>query len=291
MAMRQRLAGHPVGEVVLQLAHRLRAAAVVESSLVLSAQGFLALFPLLILVFAISPSRFSNGLVDTLRARAGLGGSSAHDVENLLSHRDALRGGITVVGFVLVFGSATAFTRALQRVYERTWDLPRLGLRGVWRGVAWLGGFVVYLALIGLAIQLTRSLALGGVWGAIGAIGMWWWSPFLLLGGRVRWRALLPTAVLTATGQLALSLGSAVVMPRLIRNNETQYGAIGVVFAIESWMLVVAGVVVVGASLGAMLARAPWPIGRWIRGTDDHEGWQRGRGVRSVNPAESGTDP
>jgi membrane protein len=142
----------------------------------------------------------AQSLLDTMRDRFGLSGGSATAVA-LVANRDETRGTLSVVGFVLIIGSAIAFTRALQRVYERAWDLPKLGLRGVWRGIAWLVGLLAYLGVLTAAVQVTRSPHVGG---AIGLV-LWWWTPFLLLGGRVRWRALAPGALITGFAQLVLS--------------------------------------------------------------------------------------
>ncbi|GAA4725383.1 YhjD/YihY/BrkB family envelope integrity protein [Phytohabitans rumicis] len=270
-----RLTAHPAGRLALAVLARLRATLVVESSLVLAAQAFLALFPLVILVYAVAPPRVAEGLLDSMRDRFGLGGGSASAVRQLLVDRDALRGSLSVVGVLLVLGSATAFTRALQRVYERAWDLPKLGLRGWWRGVAWLAGMIGYLTVLAFAVQLSRSLRVGGLVGALMGLMLWWWTPYLLLGGRVRWRALACGAAASALGQLAVSLVAAAVIPRTIRGNEARYGPIGVVFAVESWLVVVCGALVVSAAVGAALARADGVVGRWSRGTREPDGWRR----------------
>jgi membrane protein len=246
---------------------------VVESSLVLGAQGFLALFPLVIVVYAVAPPRLAQSMIDTMRDRFGMSGGSVQAVE-LIADRDALRSSLSVVGFILVIGSATAFTRALQRVYERAWDLPKLGLRGVWRWVAWLVGLLIYLTMLAAAVQVTHDLHLSGAFGALFGLALWWWTPYLLLGGRVRWRALAVGALLTSLSQLVVSLVSATLIPRMIRSNETSYGPIGVVFTIESWLIVVCGVLVGCAAVSASLAREPGAVGAWVRGTPNPEGWR-----------------
>ena len=66
--------------------------------------------------------------------------------------RDQLNGGITTIGTILMLVSATAFTRALQHVYEQAWGLPRV--RGGARGLAWLVGLIVYIVIIAASARL-----------------------------------------------------------------------------------------------------------------------------------------
>jgi membrane protein len=265
------------GRLVLAVLSRMRATLVVESSLVLAAQAFLALFPVVIVFAALAPTGVSSELLDALRDRFGLGGTSATAVRQLIVDRDDVRGSLSFVGVLLVLGSATSFTRALQKVYERAWDLPKLGLRGAWRGAAWVAGLIVYLGLLTLAVRISHSLHIGGSLGAVAAVFLWWWTPYLLLGGRVRGRALVPGAILTAIAQLALSLVGATVLPRTVRSSESQFGPIGVVFAVESWLIVVCGAVVVSTAVTAALVRVDGPVGRAFRGTPDPDGWRRTR--------------
>jgi len=68
---------------------------------------------------------------------------------------------------------------------------------------------------------------------------------------------------------------SAIYMPRTVHNQEQQYGTIGVVFAIQSWLVVVAGVIVSAAVVGAVATQATGPIGRLARGSPDLAAWRR----------------
>src|SRR5260370_42172552 len=75
----------------------------------------------------------------------------------------------------------------------------RVGRRGGgWRAAAWVGACVLALGLSGLAASAVKSLpesnALVVLIALAGAFLFWWWTPHLLLGGRIGWRALLPSA-------------------------------------------------------------------------------------------------
>ena len=138
---------------------RLAAVGFIQSAVVMAAQTFLALFPLLIAVTAIAPPEVGQTIASVARSRLGLVGHTSEDMSRLVATRDELHGTITAFGVIVVLGSATSFTRALQRVYESSWQIPRLGLRGSIRGLGWLVGLIAYFALTGLALKLTASPA------------------------------------------------------------------------------------------------------------------------------------
>lgn len=263
------------------LLDRLLAVRLVESSVVLAAQAFLAMVPLLLVVYAFLPSRSADAVLNNIRNNFGITGDTADTVQHLIDDRSELQNDITAISFLVVIGSATAFTRALQRVYQYAWKLPKLGLRGAWRTVVWFAGLICYLLVIGGIAHLIHRPSISIAFSAALGFLLWWWTPFLLLGGRVAWRALLPGAVVTAIAQVIATLLSSVIMPREIASNEEKYGLVGVVFAVESWFIVLAGVLVVGAALGAAMGQHKGAFGLWIRGTPDPDGWRR---IRKFGP-------
>jgi membrane protein len=273
------------------LIDRLVAVGVIHSGIVLAAQTFLALFPLLIGIVALLPASIGSGISKSLRSRVGISGSTDQMVSQIVVSRDDLHGGITAIGVIVVLASATAFTRALQRVYEQSWALPRLGVRGSLRGLMWLVGLMCYLLLLSTAIQYAGTGLPGTVvrtaLAIISAVLLWWLTPFILLAGRVRLRSLLPGGLITAAAMLALGAVSAAVVPRTIRSNEQQFGTIGVVFAIESWLVIVGCTIVAAAIVGAVVVQTSGPIGRLARGRADLDAWRREPRRRHRRPAST----
>jgi membrane protein len=272
------------------LIDRLTVVGFVQTGVILAAQTFLALFPLLIAATALLPADAAADVADSARARLGLGGGTTEEaMDRLVAHRSDLRGSLTVIGVVVVLASATSFTRALQRLYEMAWSLPRLGLRGSLRGLIWLVGLVVYFTLLAMALRLAGQngpgVVLRPVLLAAGAVLLWWWTPFLLLLGRVRARALLPGALITALAMGILGKVSSVVVPRTVASNERQFGTIGAVFAIESWLVVVSCTLVAAVVTSAVLGQATGPLGRLARGTSDVDGWRRTPRMRRLRAA------
>ncbi len=259
---------------------RLASVGLIQSAVVLAAQTFMALFPLLIGIISLAPDAVGEALQNTLRRRFGLNGDTSQTLQHLVSSRDELHGGLTVLGLLVVLGSATSFTRALQRVYENSWALPRLGMKGSLRGLEWLIGIILYLALVGFALKLTESpafyvISLRALLLIVFSVALWWLTPFVLLCGRVRIRSIAATAIITSIAMVVASALSVEFVPRIIQKNEQQYGTIGAVFAIQSWLVVMGSVIVATAILGALAAQHTGRLGTWARGSADPESWRR----------------
>jgi membrane protein len=251
----------------------------IQSAIVLAAQALMAVFPLLIGVVAYAPPHIGATITTFMRDRMGLSATS-NQVHALVASRAQLQSGLSIFGLILVLGSATSFTRQLQRVYERAWQLPPGGRRSSLRGLLWLIGLVIYLVTLAIGYQLTTSHAVGVSFARLlvtvaAAWGLWWVTPFLLLRGRVRWRALVFSGVLTGTALVITGKASTIVMPRLVAKNERSYGTIGAIFTIQSWLVVMACVIIITVILGAVATESDGWIGRWARGSSDRDSWHR----------------
>ena len=190
----------------------------------------------------------ANRLID----RFDLSGSAAESVHNAF---EAPIGSSAagLIGAVLVLGTALSFTRAMQRLYESCWRLDRRGLKGSGWGLAWLGEILIWIGIqpyldlwLPEGVHLATSLA--------AAVVLWLSTPYLLLGRRVHNRLLAPGAALTAAAMTLAGVVSAVVMPEIVASSSRQFGAIGVAFALLSWLTSVAIVIMGCAVVGAELA-------------------------------------
>jgi membrane protein len=95
------------------------------------------------------------------------------------------------------------------------------------------------------------------------AVALWWRTPHLLLLGRIGWRRLLPTAVITGVASTLLGIGSELFLPYATRRSVAEYGPFGVVLTLMSRLLVSAGVIVIGGAVGRIAAdvRSAEPAG------------------------------
>jgi membrane protein len=222
-----------------------------DRAMALAGQAFAALLPLLIVIAAVSPAGGADAASELID-RLDLSGDSAAVVREAVAQPAEVQDGISVLGFVILVISALAFTRALQRLYVRAWQLEKFGMRGNAWGLEWLGVVAVYLSLQPAIVGLFDGVLATAVSLACGA-AMWLFTPWLLIGRRLPWQRLLPQALLTAVGLTALGIASALYMPRAVGSAAAQFGFIGVAFALLSWLFAVALILVVTASLGSTL--------------------------------------
>jgi membrane protein len=226
-----------------------------------AAQIFITAIPMAIAISAFLPHGLRNRVRESLGQQLGVTGSTAQALSSFLNGDDSLREAIGVLGLVTALLSATSLTRRLQRLYEKQWELSP----GLMRSSAarWLLWVVVWVAMLGAQAPLRSGhgglLVLGWLASGVMSVALWWWTPYLLLLSRIGWRRLLPTALLTGLGQALLGLGSRAVMPTVTGRSVSEYGPFGLVLSLMSWLLVVAGVIVIGAVVGRILAEPVRP--------------------------------
>lgn len=225
-------------------------------ALVVAAQTFTAFIPLLIVVSSLTPVSDSSGVGGQLVERFHLTDDAATAVRTLFARPPDSAGAVTVLGVVLIVVSGLSLSRALQRVYEAAWGLPR-SVRGTLNGVVALTILLTEIVLLALLAGLLRGVPAGSaatfvIRGGLTVL-VWLVLQHMLLAGRVPWRLLVPGAILAAIGQQVLSLFSAYWMPHQIERNAQRYGVIGVTFALLSWLTVVAVLLVVAAVVSAEL--------------------------------------
>ena len=233
----------------------------IDRSLALGAQAFGAVIPLLILVEALEPG--DTGISDELITRFDLEGAAAAAVDDAFAVTSG-QTSMTALSVLLLVVSVLSFTRRLQRLYEDTWEFEQRGFRGTGWGLAWIGFFVIY-ATLHPALDSVVDGSAGIVMSLAGAFLIGLLTPYLLLGRRLPWRRLLPQAGVTAGGLTALGIWSAIYMPRAIESSARAYGAIGIAFAMLTWLWGL-GIVLVGAAIYGS------PAMRWRRAESPAEG-------------------
>ncbi|MFF3213174.1 YhjD/YihY/BrkB family envelope integrity protein [Streptomyces sp. NPDC002886] len=219
-----------------------------------AALGFLTLVPLLVVVAAAAPGS-GSGFGRWLGQALGVAEFSRERVEMLFGAADLALERTTAFGLAALAVFGLTFGSAVQTGYEKVWDLPTARWHTMWRHVVWLALLVCYLALL-VAIPAPSNDALGTVLGTsgdlVGTCLFFWTSQRILLGGRVRWRALLPGAVCTSLGLLGLRIFSQLVFSPLIASNAVTYGPFGTLLVVQSWLVGVGFVVYGGALVGRL---------------------------------------
>jgi membrane protein len=225
----------------------------VDRAMAIGAQAYTALFPLLIVYISISPLKSGRSMSQMLIDRLELDGAAASSVRQAFAPVGAVQSGVTALSVALLLFSGLSFTRGLQRLYEGAFSLPTLGVKNTKWGILWLAAVTVLVTL--------RPIVLGGLSGRLETIAsllisglLWLVTPYLLLGRRVYWLRLAPLAVLSVIGMTAVGIWSVLWMPHTIATSADQFGVIGIGFALLTWMVAVAGVLVVAATGGALIS-------------------------------------
>ncbi|MFD5917957.1 YhjD/YihY/BrkB family envelope integrity protein [Kitasatospora sp. NPDC058201] len=222
----------------------------------LAAQAFLSALPALFVVAVFTPAAIREGVVRSLRKELGLEGDAAQSVQQLLGTGHEQDTGFGLLGALVTLLSATALSRAMQRVCERCWELPKSGTRvAAWRWLVWLA---VWLVTLVLQTPVRDGFGLGAWLGIpltfLDGTAIWWWTQHLLLGARVRWLPLLPGALLCGTVVVGLGVASRVYLPGAMARSIGQFGPYGVVFTGLSWLIVMFAGLTVSIALGRVVS-------------------------------------
>ncbi|KOU75686.1 hypothetical protein ADK57_06500 [Streptomyces sp. MMG1533] len=246
--------------VITRLTSHLIAVNLLDSATRLAAQAFLTVVPLLFLVASFAPQTVRDQIVNSVHDVLGINGAADQQLKLIYQvNPESLQQSTGVVSALMVLLSATACSRAMQRLCQRAWRLPSAGARiAAWRWLVWIAVWLAVLVLqgpvrngfgVGLWLGLPLLLAL--------QVGVWWWTQHLLLVGRVPWMPLLPGAVVTGAAMTALTVIAKLYVPAALNRSLERYGSLGAVFTLLSWLIVLCVVVAVGITAGAVIAREP----------------------------------
>ncbi|MFD9125957.1 YhjD/YihY/BrkB family envelope integrity protein [Kitasatospora sp. NPDC059571] len=246
--------------------HQMIRVNLLDNSTRLAAQAFLSALPALFVVAVFAPASVKDGIVSSMREQLGLRGVTDAQVQQLMSPgEDDVAQGIGAFGALVTLLSATAMSRALQRVFERCWDLPRAGGRvAIGRWVLWL---LVWLVALIFQHPLHDGFGLGRWLGLpltfAATTALWWWTQHLLLAGRVGWRPLLPGALLCGVAVLGVGAVAEVYLPRAVSESVGRFGSYGAVLTALSWLIVLFTAITLAVMLGRVLAEEP-PVARLL---------------------------
>ena len=144
---------------------------------------------------------------------------------------------------------------SIQEVYEKVFHQEPLGARHLYRRVAWVFSLSAVVALESIVGRAARNAPGSDV--LIETVifafftPFFWWTMHFLLGGRVGWRRLLPSAVATRLFLVCLDVFSLVYFSGNVISEDKLYGPLGTVLSLMTWLAALGGVIVVGAVAGA----------------------------------------
>jgi membrane protein len=179
---------------------------------------------------------------------------------------------IGLLGLFFLVLAVLSFTRAVQRLFEQTWELKPLSVRNSLNGLVWIGGLAVFMTVSGLIRaalgRSTLELAATAITLPLSVLFLVW-SGWVLSAKRIARRDLVPFAVIAAVASAIYSVGATVYVPRLFSTYATRYGVIGAVFALISALFCVMVVITASAAAGREVERELENIRRGERPPDD----------------------
>jgi membrane protein len=241
---------------------RLNAADFMNSSLQFAALAVVCLFPFLIIVSAESGGDARHALI----ARLGLDQKAAQDVNELMSSGRHAVTTLSIVGAAIVLLGALGIASTLQVWYERVYDQPPTQklARQLANRLLWLGGLLLYLTV--QDFSWTHLKQAGGARVPIYlatfilALAFYWWTPHVLLLGRVAWGRLFPGAFATAASVTGLGVFSALVFSGQVVSSAADYGSMGVMMVLLSYLIGLGVCIHLGAVAGRLWnERGPEP--------------------------------
>jgi uncharacterized BrkB/YihY/UPF0761 family membrane protein len=240
-------------EFVLRVVNRFQKVAGFDRSIALASSALTATIPLAIVTSAAASQLGGKGTADRIIERYDLSGGGAEAVKDIFAPPSGTSTSVGIIGFLFLMVAVLSFTRAVQRLFEQTWELTPLSVRNTFNGLLWIVGLTVYLGLSGLLhaalgrsrLELTATLLdipLAAVF-----LG---WSGWVLSAKRIGRDALTPFALVGSAALAVYSVGATVYVPHLFSTYATRYGVIGAVFAMISALFCVMVAVVGSAAAG-----------------------------------------
>ena len=259
-------------EFVLRVVNRFQKVAGFDRSIALASSALTATIPLAIIASAISTKLGGKGTADRIIERYELTGGGAEAVKDIFSPASGTSTSLGLIGFLFLLVAVLSFTRAVQRLFEQTWELTPLSVRNTFNGLLWVAGLTAYLALSGFLhaafgrsrLELTATLLDVPV-SAVFLV----WSGWVLSAKRIGRAALTPFAVIGSVALAVYSVGAVVYVPHLFSTYSTRYGVIGAVFAMISALFCVMVVTVASAAAGREVRDELDRIRRGERPADD----------------------
>jgi membrane protein len=241
------------GSLAQSFVTRLTALDFVDQIVLFGAGLLVSLLPFVILLSAFASQRVD----DDISLRLGLDHRASGIVNHLFAAAPATLNATTATSLIFVTAGMLAVASSLQQIYEKVFGCDHhRSVRGLYRLPAWVGVFCLAVIAESLASRPVRNLP-GGVW-LVDLVTIavmtpfFWWSMHFLLAGRVPWRKLLPSAIVTGVFFGGLGVFSKVYFSSTITSDSKTYGLIGVVLGIMTWLIAIGAVIILGAVAGVV---------------------------------------
>ena len=266
-------------EFVLRVVNRFQKLAGFDRAIALASAALTATIPLLIVASSVAKQLGGKDTAQRIIDRYELTGGGAEAVRDVFSPPVGTSTTVGIAGFLFLLVAVLSFSRAVQRLFEQTWELSPLSVRNTFNGLLWIVGLTAYLAVSGLIhgglgrSRLELSAAL--VAAPLSAVFLLW-TGWVLSAKRISRSGLVPFAIVGAVVLAAASIGATVYVPHLFDTYATRYGVIGAVFAMISMLFCLMVILVASAATGREVRDELDRIRRGEKPAEDevHQQWQ-----------------
>jgi membrane protein len=243
------------GSLAQSFLQRLTALDFADQAVLFGAGLLVSLLPFVILLSAFASQRVD----DDISLRLGLDRRAAGIMDHLFTSAPATLNVATATSLVFLVFGMLAVASSLQQIYEKVFGQDHhRGLGELSRLLTWivvLCGAVVAESLAGRPVSATAA---GGWLAPLVTVAImtpfFWWTMHFLLAGRVAWRTLLPSALITGIFYGGLGVFSKFYFSETIISDSKTYGTIGAIFGIMTWFIAIGAVIILGAVAGAAWA-------------------------------------
>jgi membrane protein len=230
-------------------------------AVLLSAYFFVTMLPVLLVVASYLYSD-PVALAHRVELRLNLHGGTATLFSTVMVGAGEHKLSAVLIAILDLFFFGLGFGRVLQLAHARSWsiDLRKSTLADQGRYAEVLGAMVVGVFLFVLqAKELAGSPSWVGWlldvgWLAL-LVAFFVWAPRLLLHHRIAVRDLVPGAVFTVLGLVALRVISSLLLTHWLNWYSATYGAFGIVIALFFWIILEGTILVLAAALSPSLAQ------------------------------------
>ncbi|MDH6139353.1 membrane protein [Kitasatospora sp. GP30] len=229
--------------------NRLQSLGFINRGMLFAATLLLCFFPFMIVADALA----GRSAVTRMSRRLGLNHQAATDVQSLFASSTATSNAVAGAASVFFVVGGIAAAAALQELYQQIFGLQGRGVRDMPHQLLALAVLVAGVALSAWAspaLHHAGGPVLLGILGTVGVTAYWWLTMWLLLAGRIPWRELFPSACATGLYYLGMVLVLSSVASGMVTSDSREYGPIGVVFSLMSWLIALGVVIILGAVTG-----------------------------------------
>jgi membrane protein len=241
------------GSLAQSFVTQLKALEFIDQAILFGAGLLVSLIPFIILLSAFASQRVD----DDISVRLGLDHRASVIVNHLFTAAPAALNAATATSLIFVTAGMLAVASSLQQIYEKIFHVDHhWDARALYRLPTWVAVFCLAVLAESVAGKPVRNLA-GGVWLVeLVTIAVmtpfFWWTMHFLLAGRVSWRRLLPSAIVTGVFFGGLGVFSKIYFSSTITSDSKTYGMIGAILGIMTWLIAIGAVIILGAVAGAV---------------------------------------